>query len=90
MILDEPTRGIDVASKAQIYALIDALVADTPGRQAKAVLVVSSYLPELVGLCDRIAVMCRGTLAAARDATRVTEHELMLAATGAEGPSFAP
>ena len=90
LILDEPTRGIDVASKAQIYALIDALVADTPGRPAKAVLVVSSYLPELVGLCDRVAVMCRGTLGAARDATRVTEHELMMAATGAEAPSSAP
>ena len=68
----------------------DLLVADTPGRPAKAVLVVSSYLPELVGLCDRVAVMCRGTLGAARDATRVTEHELMMAATGAEAPSSAP
>ena len=87
LILDEPTRGIDVASKAQIYSLIDALVADAPGRPAKAVLVVSSYLPELVGLCDRVAVMCRGTLGAPRDAAGVTEHELMMAATGAEGPS---
>src|SRR5258708_27177122 len=68
LILDEPTRGIDVASKAQIYALIDALVADAPGRRAKAILVVSSYLPELVGLCDRIAAMHRGTLGAPRDA----------------------
>jgi ribose transport system ATP-binding protein len=49
---------------------------------------VSSYLPELVGLCDRVAVMCRGTLGAPRDAAGVTEHELMMAATGAEGSSF--
>ena len=83
LILDEPTRGIDVASKAQIYALIDALVADAPGRRAKAVLVVSSYLPELVGLCDRIAVMHRGTLGAPRDVTGLTEHDLMMDATGA-------
>jgi ribose transport system ATP-binding protein len=83
LILDEPTRGIDVASKAQIYALIDALVADVPGRRAKAVLVVSSYLPELVGLCDRIAVMHRGTLGAPRDVSGLTEHDLMMDATGA-------
>ena len=56
-LLDEPTRGIDVGSKAEIYRLI--------GEQAaagKAVLMVSSYLPELMGLCDRIAVMSRGDL----------------------------
>jgi ribose transport system ATP-binding protein len=82
LILDEPTRGIDVASKAQIYALIDALVADAPGRRAKAILVVSRYLPELVGLCDRIAVMHRGTLGAPRDASGLTEHDLMMDATG--------
>ncbi len=52
LLLDEPTRGIDVGSKAEIYRLI--------GEQAaagKAVLMVSSYLPELMGICDRIAVM---------------------------------
>src|SRR5918993_740641 len=53
LVLDEPTRGIDVGSKAQIYRLIDDLVADNPHRPAKAVLMVSSYLPELLGLCDR-------------------------------------
>jgi ribose transport system ATP-binding protein len=83
MVLDEPTRGIDVASKAQIYGLLDALVADAPDRPAKAVLTVSSDLPELLGLCDRIAVMCRGKLGRARPATALTEHELMMEATGA-------
>jgi ribose transport system ATP-binding protein len=84
LVLDEPTRGIDVASKAQIYALIDSLVSDAAAeRRAKAILVVSSYLPELLGLCDRIAVMRRGALGPARPASEWTEHQLMMDATGA-------
>jgi ribose transport system ATP-binding protein len=87
LVLDEPTRGIDVASKAQIYALIDSLVSPsaTSGveKRAKAILMVSSYLPELLGLCDRIAVMRRGTLGPARPASEWTEHQLMMDATGA-------
>ena len=83
LLLDEPTRGIDVASKAQIYALLDALVAGAHGRP-RAVLLVSSYLPELLGLCDRIAVMRRGRLGPARPAANLTEHQLMMDATGAE------
>ena len=82
-ILDEPTRGIDVGSKAQIYRLIDESVAERDGRPAKAVLMVSSYLPELLGLCDRIAVMRRGRLEAPRPAAGLTEHDLMMQATGA-------
>ncbi len=78
LLLDEPTRGIDVGSKAQIYTLI-AQLADA----GKAVVLVSSYLPELFGLCDRIAVMRRGTLVDCRDTTAWTEHGLMLAAVGA-------
>jgi len=77
LLLDEPTRGIDIASKAEVYRLADALAA-----QGKAILLVSSYLPELLGLCDRIAVMCRGTLGPARPVADVDEHELMLEATG--------
>ncbi len=85
LILDEPTRGIDVGSKAQIYRLIDALVADGGARPPKAVLIVSSYLPELLGMCDRIAVMRRGRLAAPRSTSGLTEHDLMMEATGAAG-----
>jgi len=85
LILDEPTRGIDVGSKAQIYRLIDALVADTHGASAKAVLMVSSYLPELLGLCDRIAVMRRGRLAPPVPAAMLTEHDLVMAATTGVG-----
>jgi ribose transport system ATP-binding protein len=81
LVLDEPTRGIDVGSKAQIYRLIDALVADTANRKPRAVLMVSSYLPELLGLCDRIAVMQRGRLAHAVPAESLSEHDLMMAVT---------
>jgi ribose transport system ATP-binding protein len=81
LVLDEPTRGIDVGSKAQIYALMDRLVADAA--HPRAILLVSSYLPELLGLCDRIAVMRRGRLTPPRPAGEWDEHALMLAATGA-------
>ncbi|MCL4195667.1 MAG: ATP-binding cassette domain-containing protein, partial [Thermoguttaceae bacterium] len=84
LLLDEPTRGIDVGSKAQIYQLIDELALGdlAAGRPPKAVLMVSSSLPELLGVCDRIAVMCRGRLTDARPAAEWDEHQLMLAATG--------
>jgi ribose transport system ATP-binding protein len=78
LLLDEPTRGVDVGSKAQIYASIDGLAA-----AGKAVLMVSSYLPELLGVCDRIAVMRRGELGPARPARDLTEHGLLMEATGA-------
>ncbi len=84
LLLDEPTRGIDVGSKAQIYTWIDKLALGDPaaGKAPKAVLVVSSYLPELMGICDRIAVMTRGVLGEAKPVAEWTEHSLMLAATG--------
>ena len=77
LLLDEPTRGIDVGSKAQIYRLIDDLAC-----KGKGVLVVSSYPPELLGICDRIAVMNRGILGEARPAASWDEHSLMMTATG--------
>jgi ribose transport system ATP-binding protein len=86
LILDEPTRGIDVVSKAQIYEVIDELVSGGPERAAarpKAVLLVSSYLPELLGVCDRIAVMARGRLGPARPVDAWTEHSLLMEASGA-------
>ena len=55
IILDEPTRGIDVAAKRDIYLLLGDLV-----RQGKAVILISSEIPELMGICDRIIVMCEG------------------------------
>lgn len=86
LLLDEPTRGIDVGSKAQIYELIDALAIgdEENGRPPKGVLMISSYLPELLGICDRIAVMCRGRLSETRNVEDWDEHQLMVAATGRE------
>ena len=76
-LLDEPTRGIDVGSKAQIYRLVSELAA-----AGKAVVIVSSYLPELLGLCDTIGVMCRGELAAVRPRAAWSEADIMRVATG--------
>ncbi len=82
LLLDEPTRGVDIGSKAQIYQLIDELALGDGSRKPRAILLVSSYLPELLGVCDRIAVMSRGVLGEARDVSQWTEHELMMEATG--------
>ncbi len=76
-LLDEPTRGIDVGSKAQIYQIVGDLAAS-----GKAVIVISSYLPELLGLCDTIGVMCRGELCAVRPRAQWNEAEIMRVATG--------
>jgi ribose transport system ATP-binding protein len=76
-LLDEPTRGIDVGSKAQIYELIAGLA-----REGRAVVLVSSYLPELFGMCDRIAVMRRGELVDCRRSGEWTEASLMATAVG--------
>jgi ribose transport system ATP-binding protein len=82
LLLDEPTRGIDVGSKAQIYKLIGKLAA-----QGKAIIFVSSYLPELLGVCDSIGVMCRGVLSDVRPVDQWTEHRIMAAAIGQSGPA---
>ena len=72
LLLDEPTRGVDVGSKAQIYRLIDELAAS-----GKAVLLISSYLPELLGMADRVAVMSRGRLGAAYPVAELDEESIM-------------
>src|SRR6185437_11141443 len=79
-LLDEPTRGVDVGSKAHIYEVILSLT-----RAGKAVLMVSSYLPELFGICDRLAVMCRGRLSPARPIREWTPESVLDAATGSAG-----
>ena len=75
LLLDEPTRGIDVGSKEQIYRIIDGLAAE-----GKAVLMVSSYLPELLGVCDRIHVMRHGELLPSVDAESATQESLVATA----------
>lgn len=80
LLLDEPTRGIDVGTKAEIYRLMGEAAA-----QGKAILFVSSYFSELLAVCDRIAVMARGRLREVRPASEWTEHSLLTAAIGLEG-----
>jgi len=79
LLLDEPTRGIDVGAKVQVFQLMGELAAS-----GKAILFVSSYLPELMGVSDRIGVMSRGQLVDVRSTTEWTEHTIMLAATGSD------
>ncbi|MGA0542223.1 sugar ABC transporter ATP-binding protein [Neotabrizicola sp. VNH66] len=76
VIIDEPTRGIDIGNKSQIYDFIDRLV-----RAGKAVIVVSSELPELVGLSDRVLVMRAGRIVAELRGAEVTEQNVVYAAT---------
>ncbi len=78
LLLDEPTRGIDVGSKAQLYALINELAL-----QGKAILMVSSYLPELLGVCDRVAVMHKGVLGDAVPVGELGQESIMREAAGA-------
>ena len=83
LLLDEPTRGIDVGSRQEVYQLLDELA-----RAGAAILVVSSQLPELLGLCDRIAVMRRGELGAFRATQAWTQesllHEMLTGGTAQE------
>jgi ribose transport system ATP-binding protein len=72
LLLDEPTRGIDVGTKAIIYQLIGELAA-----AGKAVLFVSSYFQELLRVCDRIAVMSRGRIREIRPTTEWTDESLL-------------
>ncbi|HXY33164.1 MAG TPA: sugar ABC transporter ATP-binding protein [Planctomycetaceae bacterium] len=77
VILDEPTRGVDVAAKAQIHGLIDQLAA-----RGKAILFISSDLGEIVGMSDRILVMNRGTVETELRGPEMTSHNVILAASG--------
>jgi ribose transport system ATP-binding protein len=77
LLLDEPTRGVDVGSKAQIYEAVARAAS-----AGKGVLMVSSYLPELLGVCDRLAVMSRGRLGPARPVADWTPETVLEAAIG--------
>ena len=75
-LLDEPTRGIDVGAKYEIYSVIGSLA-----EEGHAVIMVSSEMPELLGVCDRILVMSGGYLAGEVDAKNTTQEEIMRLAT---------
>lgn len=79
LLLDEPTRGIDIGSKVQVYELIARFA-----EEGRAVLMVSSYLPELFGVCDRLAVMSRGRFSLARPVNEWTPESVMQEAIGGE------
>jgi ribose transport system ATP-binding protein len=78
LLLDEPTRGVDVGAKAEIYRLLAGLAADGLG-----ILMASSELPELLGICDRIVVLRAGTVAVEFDAREATQELVLEAATAA-------
>ncbi|MGE3313495.1 MAG: sugar ABC transporter ATP-binding protein [Planctomycetaceae bacterium] len=79
LLLDEPTRGIDVGTKAEIYRLMGTMAA-----RGKSILFVSSYFTELLAVCDRIGVMARGRLREIRPAAEWTEESLLQSAIGLE------
>jgi methyl-galactoside transport system ATP-binding protein len=72
LLLDEPTRGIDVGAKYEIYQLMIDLV-----KQGKSVIMVSSELPELLGVCDRILVMSNGYLTGIVESKQTNQEEIM-------------
>jgi D-xylose transport system ATP-binding protein len=77
VLLDEPTRGVDVGAKVEIYNLINALTAE-----GKAVVLVSSELPELIGMSDRIVMLHAGRLGGAFTRSEATQEKLLAAAMG--------
>ena len=76
MILDEPTRGIDVGAKSEIYKLMNQLAA-----QGKSIIMISSELPELLRMSDRIAVMCEGRLVGELTIESASQEHIMSYAT---------
>jgi len=79
LILDEPTRGVDVGAKAEIHHLINELA-----KQGIAVLLISSELPELLGMSDRILVMCRGEIAGELQRSEFSQEAVIALASGTE------
>ncbi|AYM19938.1 sugar ABC transporter ATP-binding protein [Agrobacterium tumefaciens] len=78
LILDEPTRGVDIGAKSEIYRLIDDVA-----RSGMAVAVISSELAEIVGICDRVLVMREGQIAGALKGDEITQENIMAIATAA-------
>ena len=85
LILDEPTQGIDVESKSEVHAMIAELA-----RQGLAIILISSELPELVGMCDRIVVLREGRVTARFSGDEVDPERVIRAATDADHAALAP
>jgi len=84
LILDEPTRGVDVGAKSEIYKIVHQL-AD----EGVAVLCISSELPELIGICDRVLVMREGELTGEVTGDQITQEEIMVRAAHVEAEPLA-
>ncbi|HKD35823.1 MAG TPA: ATP-binding cassette domain-containing protein, partial [Pirellulales bacterium] len=80
LLLDDPTRGVDVGAKAELYRLMDRLC-----REGLGIIVTSSELPELLTVCDRILVLCEGRLTGEFPRAEATEQRIMEAATNRSG-----
>ena len=72
LILDEPTRGIDVGAKYEIYCIINQLAAE-----GKSVIIISSELPEILGMCDRIYVLNEGRIVGEFNSQEATQEKIM-------------
>ena len=72
LMLDEPTRGVDVGAKYEIYQIINSLA-----EEGKSIILISSELPEILGMCDRIYVMNRGRIIAELPNDKVTQEDIM-------------
>jgi putative multiple sugar transport system ATP-binding protein len=70
--MDEPTRGIDVGAKHEIYCVINELVSE-----GKSVVLISSEMPEILGMCDRVYVMSEGAVIAEMDSSEATQEAIM-------------
>ena len=77
VIVDEPTRGIDIGTKSQIYHFLAELAA-----AGKAVIIISSDMSEVIGMAHRVAVMHQGNIVGVLSGDEITEHEIMRYATG--------
>ena len=77
LILDEPTRGIDVGAKQEIYMLIDRL-----SRQGMAIIMISSELPEIMNMCDNVCVVREGKIVARLEKAELSQENIMAHATG--------
>jgi len=80
LILDEPTRGIDIGAKAEVHRIVSGLAAE-----GMAILLISSELPEVLGMADRVIVLHEGRVAASLTREEATQEEIMTAATGQRG-----
>ena len=80
LIVDEPTRGIDIGAKAEIYRLMDMLAG-----KGLSIIMVSSEMPEIIGMCDRVLVMCEGELKKEFTREELTQEKIMRASSGLDG-----